>query len=220
MRAFWKNKAFLPLVIIIGVLLFDQIVKFLVKTNMYIGQEIPVFGNWFILHFVENPGFAFGMSFGGKAGKLALTLFRIVAVVAIGWYMARIIKKEKANKIIIASIALIFAGALGNIIDSCFYGLLFSESSYEIAEFLPKGGGYAPLFFGHVVDMLYFPIIDSYWPEWMPFVGGEHFIFFRPIFNIADSAIFIGVIILLIHALFFEKKYKEQKNTNETVSNT
>ena len=219
MPSFFKKKAFLPLIIIIGVLIFDQTVKFLVKTNMYEGQGIPVFGNWFILYFVENPGFAFGMTLGGNFGKLILTLFRIVAVCGIGWYIVHISKKG-TSKLIIASIALILAGALGNIIDSCFYGLLFSESSpYQIASFLPEAGGYAPLFYGHVVDMLYLPVIDTYWPEWIPFVGGNHFVFFRPIFNIADSAITIGVIILFIKVLITEnKKKKELQNT--TQSNT
>ena len=197
MQPFWKHKAFIPTVIIVGVLLIDQIVKFVIKTNFYYGEEIPVLGNFFTLHFVENPGFAFGMTLGGSAGKLFLTLFRIVAIVAIGWYIVRMIKENATAKIVIVSFALIFAGALGNIIDSCFYGLLFSESSYHVAEFLPEGGGYAPLFYGNVVDMFSFSI-------------------FPPIFNIADSAITIGVFLLLIHFIFFEKSKKKEVLSDDT----
>ncbi len=164
------------------------------------GQEIEVF-SWFIIHFTENRGMAWGMEFGGVWGKLALSVFRIVAIIAIGFWLRNLIR-EKAATVAIVSISLIFAGALGNLIDSAFYGLLFSDSLGRVAEFLPEGGGYAPFLQGSVVDMLYFPLIKGYLPDWVPFKGGDYFIFFRPIFNIADTAISIGVGLLLV----FQKK--------------
>lgn len=167
---------------------------------MYLGQEFNVFGNWFIIHFTENNGIAFGLELPFEKGKLLLTLFRIFAVIAIGWYLLVIIKR-KENKLFIVSLSFIFAGALGNIIDSVFYGLLFNDSAYQIATFLPDGGGYGSLLHGKVVDMLYFPILHGYFPSWIPFWGSEEFLFFRPVFNIADSAITVGVILLLIHQL-------------------
>jgi signal peptidase II len=144
---------------------------------------------------------AWGMEFGGVWGKLALSVFRIVAIIAIGFWLRNLIR-EKAATVAIVSISLIFAGALGNLIDSAFYGLLFSDSLGRVAEFLPEGGGYAPFLQGSVVDMLYFPLIKGYLPDWVPFKGGDYFIFFRPIFNIADTAISIGVGLLLV----FQKK--------------
>jgi len=165
-----------------------------------LGQEIEVF-SWFIIHFTENRGMAWGMEFGGVWGKLALSVFRIVAIIAIGFWLRNLIR-EKAATVAIVSISLIFAGALGNLIDSAFYGLLFSDSLGRVAEFLPEGGGYAPFLQGSVVDMLYFPLIKGYLPDWVPFKGGDYFIFFRPIFNIADTAISIGVGLLLV----FQKK--------------
>ena len=203
MKAYYK-----PFLAIVFILLADQILKFWIKLNMTLGQEFRLLGDWAIIHFTENNGMAFGMEFGGEAGKLALTLFRIAAVSMIGYGVVYLIK-NKYHRGLILNVALIFAGALGNIIDSSFYGLLFSESTYfEAAKLLPDGGGYAGLFHGKVVDMFYFPIIQGIIPTWFPIWGGEDFVFFRPVFNIADAAISIGVISILI----FQKRYfKEER---------
>jgi len=191
----------LPLVVILAVLLFDQALKFWVKLNMEISEEIPIFGDWFIIHFTENNGMAFGLEIAGEYGKLILSLFRIVAVILIGWYLFSLPKKG-ASKGLMISGALIFAGALGNIIDSVFYGVIFNDSYYQLASFMPEEGGYSELLFGRVVDMLYFPLYEGFLPQWL---GGDYFIFFRPVFNIADSAITCGVIsILLFHRSFFK----------------
>jgi signal peptidase II len=165
----------------------DQVLKIVVKSTMYPGEEIRVLGDWFILHFTENNGMAFGMEFAGSAGKVFLTLFRIVAVGGIIWYLRKLIN-EQAPRGLIICLSLILAGALGNILDSVFYGVLF---------------GYEQLLFGRVVDMFYFPIYHGMIPEWLPFFRGQDFIFFRPVFNIADTAISTGVISLLV----FQKKY-------------
>ncbi len=179
---------------------------------MTLGQEFRLLGDWAIIHFTENNGMAFGMEFGGEAGKLALTLFRIAAVSMIGYGVVYLIK-NKYHRGLILNVALIFAGALGNIIDSSFYGLLFSESTYfEAAKLLPDGGGYAGLFHGKVVDMFYFPIIQGIIPTWFPIWGGEDFVFFRPVFNIADAAISIGVISILI----FQKRYFKEERVEES----
>ena len=191
--------------LILGVLILDQIVKILVKTHMSIGETIPVLGKWFLLHFVENKGMAFGFVWGGVAGKIALTIFRLIAVGALSYFIHLMIKRGMPTGFILA-LGLITAGAAGNIIDSAFYGLIFNESTYAngmipgsgIAELFPKGGGYAPFLQGAVVDMLYFPVINTTWPHWMPIWGGESFTFFRPIFNMADSAITCGVFWVLI----------------------
>jgi len=187
------KKAYL---IIAAVLLIDQIVKVYIKTNFYLGEEIRVF-DWWRIHFTENNGMAFGLEFGGVWGKLALSLFRIGAVIAIGYYLKSLIDKG-AKGIVVVAFSLIMAGALGNIIDSAFYGLLFGESYGQVAAFLPDGGGYAGFLQGRVVDMLYFPIWKGYLPDWLPFWGGDYFVFFRPVFNIADSAISIGVALLIL----------------------
>jgi len=199
-----KSITLKSIIIILLVLIIDQSVKIWIKTNMILGQEYNVLGDWFIIHFTENNGMAFGMEFWGKHGKIFLTLFRIVAVIGIGWYL-RILIKQEAPKMVIISIALIMAGALGNILDSVFYGILFDESFYKVAEFLPSDGGYASLLQGRVVDMLYFPIFRGNYPSWFPFWANQNFIFFRPVFNIADSSITIGVAyILLFERSFFK----------------
>lgn len=196
----------LSLFVILLVLVLDQASKIWVKIHMELSEEFPVFGDWFYIHFTENNGMAFGMELAGDYGKLILSLFRVFAVSLIGWYLFKLPSKG-ATKGLMISGSLILAGALGNILDSAFYGLLFSDSYYQVATFLPEEGGYAPFLFGKVVDMLYFPLYEGFLPEWVPFWGGEYFIFFRPVFNIADSAISIGVVsVLLFHRSFFSDK--------------
>ncbi len=168
-------------------------------------QDFPVMGlDWFKIHFTENEGMAFGLTLSGSYGKLALSVFRILAVIVMGYYLNKLVKL-KASKGLIISLSLIFAGALGNIIDSAFYGLLFSSSYHGVATFLPEGGGYASFLHGHVVDMFYFPMWSGKFPTWFPFWGGEHFLFFRSIFNVADMAITFGVILII----FFQKSFFE-----------
>ncbi|MFR3853865.1 MAG: lipoprotein signal peptidase [Odoribacter splanchnicus] len=191
------------IIFIIALLAIDQVVKIWIKTHMMIGDEFNVFGEWFKIHFIENNGMAFGMaSESGKTGKTLLSIFRIIAVAGIGWYILKLLK-EKAPTGVIFSFALIFCGAIGNIIDSMFYGLLFNDSYSQIASFLPEGGGYAPFLHGRVVDMLYFPLYEGFLPHWIPIWGGDYIVFFRPIFNIADSYITIGV----IHLILFYRKF-------------
>lgn len=181
---------------------------------MFLGQEFEIFP-WFIIHFTENNGMAFGLEFAGENGKLFLSLFRIVAVGGLFYYLYRLVK-EKAPNGFIASIALILAGALGNIIDSTIYGKIFSSSYHQIAEVFPEDGGYAPMLYGKVVDMLYFPLMSGYFPDWLPIWGGEYFLFFRPVFNVADSAITVGVIlIVLFQKSYFADHKKEEENQTE-----
>jgi signal peptidase II len=194
-----------PLLIILLVLLIDQVIKIYLKTHFANGEEYRI-APWFIIHFTENNGMAFGMQLDWKYGKLLLSIFRIAAVIAIGWYL-RDITLKKMHPGLIASIALIFAGAIGNIIDSAFYGLIFNESGYEPAKLFPPGGGYAGFLHGKVVDMFYFPLIEGHFPSWIPFWGSEEFIFFRPVFNISDASISIGVALLMI----FQKKFYPKK---------
>ncbi len=191
--------------IIILILLIDQISKFYIKTHFQLGEEIKVF-DWFRILFVENEGMAWGAKIPGEYGKLLLTLFRLGAIVGIGYWLWDSIRNN-GSAVLIVAISFIFAGAFGNIIDSVFYGLIFTHSYGRVAEFMPEGGGYADVFYGKVVDMLYFPLYDGILPAWIPIWGGERFTFFEPVFNIADSAITAGVILLLI----FNKKAFPQK---------
>jgi signal peptidase II len=195
-----------PIVITLLVITADQWLKIWVKTNMYLSQEFPVFGDWFYIHFTENKGMAFGMEFGGDWGKLALSLFRIVAVCGIGYYLFKVLPKD-AHKGLKISVALIFAGAIGNILDSAFYGIIFNESFNQIATFLPEDGGYASFLHGWVVDMFWFPLMGGYFPDWLPIWGGEHFLFFRPVFNIADASISSGIgLVFVFNKRFFKKE--------------
>lgn len=201
--------------IIFLVLLLDQALKFFIKTTMYLGEHHSIIGNWFFLHFTENEGMAFGMKFGGSFGKLFLTLFRIIAVIIIGWWLHKIIKQNGSTGLIVC-ISLIMAGAIGNIVDSMFYGLIFNDPAgicvNQVATLFPKGGGYAGFLHGKVVDMLYFPIIETHFPSWFPLYGGEEFVFFSPIFNIADSSITIGVLLLIIFQRKLFKPITEPNN--------
>jgi signal peptidase II len=188
----------LALLIIFAVLIADQIFKIWIKTHLTMGQTLHVIDNWFLIRFIENPGMAFGIDLPGDFGKPALTLFRVIAVIVIGVYLHKLIK-QKVSAGLIACVSLILAGAAGNIIDSAFYGLIFNESTYySAAKMFPDGGGYASFLYGRVVDMLYFPVINTHYPGWIPFLGGKELVFFRPIFNIADSSITTGVIAILI----------------------
>lgn len=191
-----------PLLIIFLVLLADQALKTWIKTNMYLGQEFNIIGQWFIIHFTENNGMAFGMEFGGEFGKLALSLFRILAVGGIGYGLHYLIK-HKYHRGLILNVALIFAGALGNIIDSVFYGKIY---------------GYETWFHGRVVDMLYFPIAQGHFPTWIPIWGGDEFVFFRPVFNLADAAISVGVILILIFQKnYFKEDVKDDVSINSEI---
>jgi signal peptidase II len=201
--------------IIMLLLLLDQALKIWVKTHMQLHESIEI-APWFYIYFTENPGMAFGIEI---IGKLFLTLFRIVAVFFIAYYLYKIIKESYTFRYI-ACISLIFAGAIGNIVDSVFYGVVFDHSTGQVATFMPAEGGYASWLHGKVVDMFYFPLIDTVLPAWVPFWGGENFIFFRPIFNLADSAICVGVFILFIffrHTLSKSLSKEEKENAKQTV---
>lgn len=195
------------LLIILIVILLDQFLKIYIKTSFYYGEERKILGNWFRLHFIENNGMAFGMKFSaGTIGKLILTSFRLIAV-GFGFYALKQIIARGYGKGAIVCGALILAGAMGNLIDSMFYGLIFTESSFHIARMVPLGEGYGRFLHGQVVDMLYFPLVDVPVPDWVPFIGGRNFTFFDPVFNIADASISVGVMILL----FFQKKLVHRK---------
>ena len=193
------RKIFLTAFILV---LIDQILKIWIKTHFILGEEFQIF-DWFIIHFTENNGMAFGLEFGGYLGKTLLTLFRII-IVGIGIkYIINFAKTKLTNGVLIA-LGLIIGGAIGNIIDSSFYGIIFNESYNNAAQFLPETGGYSSLLHGKVVDMLYFPLLNSHYPDWLPIWGGEHFIFFRPVFNIADAGISVGIFMIL---LFYRKAF-------------
>lgn len=189
----------LTTVIIITVLILDQIIKFLIKTRFYLGEDMEIFP-WFHLLFVENNGMAFGMTIGSK---LVLTLFRLVVVSLLCVYLYKVCRIPRISTGYVVCLSFIIAGAVGNIIDCLFYGVLFNNPwPPQTAQFLPAGGGYAPLCMGKVVDMFFFPLVSWTWPSWMPGVGGESFLFFQPVFNLADAAISCGIIVMI---LFYHK---------------
>jgi signal peptidase II len=202
------------------VLLIDQTVKIWIKTNLAYGDEQLIFGlTWARIHFVENEGMAFGITLGGDYGKLALSLFRIAAVGFLFYYL-RLLIRSNATSGLVACFALILAGAIGNILDSAFYGLIFSETPYhsrEVATLFPTEGGYASFLHGKVVDMFYFPMFEGVFPSWFPFWGGENFLFFRPVFNVADASITVGVVSLL---LFYRGFFAGQTSQPEAVVST
>lgn len=223
------KKSTTVLITILAILMIDQMLKIYVKTHIHYGDGFDILGlSWAKIHFVENEGMAFGLSFGGLTGKYILSIFRIVMVVFLFYILRNLIKHNETYGLII-SFSMIIAGAMGNIIDSLFYGLIFSESYFHggLAIMFPSEGGYGSFLTGKVVDMLYFPMIDTVLPEWMPIWGGERFEFFRPVFNIADSAITVGVTsILIFHRRFFksetvkeEPQMQENNHTSETKTN-
>lgn len=205
------KKSHYTIALALSILILDQVLKIWVKLNMPLGDYFEVLElDWFHIHFIENPGMAFGIEWGGEYGKLALSLFRIVAISFIGYMLYKLVK-QKASFIVLTSITLIFAGAVGNILDSVFYGLVFSESTaIQVATFMPPEGGYTGFLHGKVVDMFYFPLIDSHFPEWFPIWGGKPLQFFEFIFNVADASVFIGTaIIFVFYKHFFNKEEEE-----------
>jgi signal peptidase II len=208
--------------LILGVVLvvIDQVIKILVKTNMAIGDHFSVIGDWFQIYFIENVGMAFGMKFGGMAGKLCLTVFRLGLFAVLCWWITKLVRRKEGRKVpdgVLVGLTLITAGAFGNIIDSLFYGLLFSESAPGVVASF--GGHYAPFMFGKVVDMFYFPLIDTTFPSWMPFIGGHPFRFFEPVFNFADSCVTVGAIYLILFQWrFFATEDSSKKDKKEKES--
>lgn len=204
-----KSKGLLALIIIPAVIIIDQIVKIYIKTHFYLGESVEV-APWFKILFIENNGMAFGMELGSK---IFLTLLRIVVVGLVIYYVCRIKNNPRLKTGYMISLALIIAGAAGNIIDSMFYGLIFNNPMPPmVAEMFPPDGGYAPFLHGRVVDMLYFPLFSFNWPEWIPFVGGDLFIFFQPVFNIADAAITVGILMLIF---FYSNQLTELQHSPE-----
>lgn len=196
------KRGWLAAAIVLAVLVIDQVIKIWVKTHMMLHEQIEVL-SWFKIVFIENNGMAYGMEIGSK---LVLSIFRIIAIAFLGWYIAQQVKKQ-ARWGYIVCLAMIMAGAAGNIFDSMFYGLIFNASSeFYTSYFVPFGTGYAPFLMGKVVDMFYFPLIVTTWPDWVPYVGGNPYVFFSPIFNFADSSISVGVVLLL---LFYRKEISE-----------
>ena len=198
--------------IIIVTILLDQLIKIWVKTHFYLGEELKI-TEWFRLVFVENDGMAFGMQMGSK---LFLTLFRIVAVAALGWIIVRFSRRPDIGYGFVVCLALVTAGAAGNISDRVLYGVIFNNPMPPaVAVMFPDGGGYAPLLYGKVVDMFYFPLFSFDWPDWMPWVGGENFLFFQPVFNLADAAISVGmVIIILFYTKHLSGKHSEEESAD------
>lgn len=208
------SKGTLVSILVILLLVVDQAIKFAVKLNMTIGESIPVFGSWFQICFIENNGMAFGMQFGGSVGKLALSLFRVVLIGAIIVYLRKLLKRDNTPAGVLVGLSLVLVGAIGNVLDCLFYGEIFSKSTYtQVAELFPPDGGYTGFLYGKVVDMFYFPIIDTTWPDWVPYYGGKEFIFFRPIFNFADACISVSVIYMLLfqRKFFAEEEKRLQK---------
>ncbi len=194
------------ILIILVVLFLDQALKIWVKTTMMLGDEHHIIKDSFIIHFIENNGMAYGIEFGNNIGKYFLSIFRIIAISAIGWYIVKLWKRDVSFGLV-ACFSLIMAGAIGNIVDSAFYGIIFNDSYRHVATWFPAGGGYSSFLQGRVVDMLYFPLLAGHYPSWIPYVGGDDFIFFRPVFNLADSSITVGIVaILIFYRGFFEDK--------------
>ena len=206
--------------LVLSILILDQALKIWIKTSFPFGHVMDVMGlPWFKLYFIENEGMAWGWKFGGEWGKIILTLFRLVAVLFGTWYLFRIIRQKYARGFILCA-CLIYAGALGNLIDSMFYGMLFEDSSYvHVAKMFPEKG-YAGFLHGRVVDMLYFPMVHSTFPSWVPFLGGKEFEFFSPIFNIADASISVGVITLLVFQKRFFRKHHEEEQPSPVQTNS
>lgn len=200
------------LLLVALVLVVDQALKIWIKTSFPYGPVMEIAGQkWAQLYFIENPGMAWGMELGGDWGKIVLTLFRLVAVTFGSWYLVKIVREHYTKGFIVCA-SLIYAGALGNLIDSMFYGLIFEESSYmHVAKMFPPGGGYGSFLYGKVVDMLYFPMIEGNFPKFIPFIGGKEFLFFSPIFNIADASISVGVLTLLA----FQKRFMHKEEHDE-----
>lgn len=211
-------KGYKAAIIILVIILIDQATKIWVKSNMMLSQEY-IITDWFRIHFTENPGMAFGMMLPGVWGKLFLSVFRLFAVVGGVWYIRKIIA-EKAHWGFITAASMVLAGAMGNMIDGTFYGVIFSESHHQVAQLFPTEGGYSGWMQGLVVDMLWFPLFHGFWPEWVPFVGGDYFEFFRFIFNIADAAITSGVIIILLFQGIFFKDNPEEVTHNVDVQSS